>query len=203
MQKVKLTKNELKRQKDDLKRFTRYLPTLALKKQQLQLEIIKLLHDMETLETEIADFRKSVYEWVNVFAENVNLESLISIEKIEVSEGNVAGVDIPVFEKINFKENPYDAFITPLWVDYGIEAVKNILILKAKYGIFQKQLEFIKEELRITAQRVNLFEKVKIPEAKEAIRKIRIFLGDLETAAVITGKIAKKKIQKKIGTKLS
>jgi len=203
MQKVKLTKNELKRQKDDLKRFTRYLPTLALKKQQLQLEIIKLLHDMETLETEIADFRKSVYEWVNVFAENVNLESLISIEKIEVSEGNVAGVDIPVFEKINFKENPYDAFITPLWVDYGIEAVKNILILKAKYGIFQKQLEFIREELRITSQRVNLFEKVKIPEAKEAIRKIRIFLGDLETAAVITGKIAKKKIQKKIGTKLS
>jgi V/A-type H+-transporting ATPase subunit D len=31
MAKIKYTKNELKRQKDNLKRFTRYLPTLELK----------------------------------------------------------------------------------------------------------------------------------------------------------------------------
>ncbi|MFP4153920.1 MAG: V-type ATP synthase subunit D, partial [Alkalispirochaeta sp.] len=36
---VKLTKNELKKQKDALKRFQRYLPTLQLKKQQLQMVI--------------------------------------------------------------------------------------------------------------------------------------------------------------------
>ena len=33
---IKLTKNELKKQKDNLKQFQRYLPTLQLKKQQLQ-----------------------------------------------------------------------------------------------------------------------------------------------------------------------
>ena len=36
---IKLTKNELKTQKDALKMYQRYLPTLTLKKQQLQTEI--------------------------------------------------------------------------------------------------------------------------------------------------------------------
>ena len=39
MAKIKLTKNELKVQKDALKMYKRYLPTLMLKKQQLQTEI--------------------------------------------------------------------------------------------------------------------------------------------------------------------
>ena len=39
MAKIKLTKNELKVQKDALKMYRRYLPTLTLKKQQLQAEI--------------------------------------------------------------------------------------------------------------------------------------------------------------------
>lgn len=42
MAKIKLTKNELKTQRDALKRFQRYLPTLQLKKQQLQMEMRKL-----------------------------------------------------------------------------------------------------------------------------------------------------------------
>ena len=42
MAKIKFTKNELKKQKDALKRFLRYLPTLMLKKQQLQMEIRKI-----------------------------------------------------------------------------------------------------------------------------------------------------------------
>ena len=39
MGKVKNTKTELKAQRDSLKRYRRYLPTLQLKKQQLQMEI--------------------------------------------------------------------------------------------------------------------------------------------------------------------
>ena len=40
MAKIKYTKNELKAQKENLKRFTRYLPTLELKKKQLLMEIM-------------------------------------------------------------------------------------------------------------------------------------------------------------------
>ena len=39
---VKLTKNELKVQKDRLKQFQRYLPTLQLKKQQLQSVVMQI-----------------------------------------------------------------------------------------------------------------------------------------------------------------
>ncbi|UCD54682.1 MAG: V-type ATP synthase subunit D [Candidatus Omnitrophota bacterium] len=199
MGRVKHTKNELKRQKDDLKRFIRYLPTLALKKQQLQAEIIRILHARDELEKQIEIFRESVYKWVAVFAEEVHIEKLVGIEKIRVSTGNIAGIGIPVFEKVDFRENNYDIIKTPLWVDYGIEAIKELATLKARSRVLEKQLELVREELRITTQRVNLFEKIKIPQARENIRRISIFLGDLQTAAVVTGKISKNKIEKKAG----
>ena len=57
------------------------------------------------------------------------------------------------------------------------------------------QFPFSSCVMRSTAQRVNLFEKVKIPEARENIRVIGIYLGDQQTSAVVRGKIAKKKLQ--------
>lgn len=199
VKKVKHTKNELKRQKDDLKRFTHYLPMLVLKKQQLQIEIIKILNLVESLEAKINSFKNVVYKWVGVFAEETHLERLISVGELRLSTGNIAGIDIPIFEGVDFKEEEYDYMKIPVWVDYGIEAVKELIILRARDLVLLKQLELVKEELRITTQRVNLFEKIKMPEARENIRRIRIFLGDLQTAAVVTGKIAKAKIEKKLG----
>lgn len=197
MEKIRLTKNELKRQKDALRRFERYLPALTLKKQQLQAELVKIQHQIEESQGKIFGFKESLKSWVAVFAEEAHIEDLIRIDKIEISNGNIAGIDIPVFEKVNFKEEEYDLITTPLWVDYGIKAVKNLLTLKIQLQIFQRQLALVKEELRITTQRVNLFEKIMIPQAKENIRKISVFLGDLQTTAVVIGKVAKRKIESK------
>jgi V/A-type H+-transporting ATPase subunit D len=202
MKKIKHTKNELKRQKEELKRFLRYLPTLLLKKRQLQTEIAKLLHALEELETEIAREREAVYEWAGVFSEGIEVADIVSVDRVEVLEGNIAGIDIPIFEKVVFTEREYDLMRTPLWVDYGAAAVKRVAAMNARYKVLLKQLAIIKEELRITTQRVSLFEKIKIPEARENIRRIRIFLGDMQTAAVVTGKIAKKKIEKKAEARL-
>ncbi|MFH1868916.1 MAG: V-type ATP synthase subunit D [Candidatus Omnitrophota bacterium] len=197
MEKLKHTKNELKKQKDALRRFMRYLPTLLLKKQQLQLEILKIANAIEKLEEEAAAYRESVYEWVDVFSEGVSIKEFILVDKVNTATGNIAGTDIPIFESIDFIEKEYDLIKTPLWVDYGISAAKEMIAFKVKEGILKKQIALIREELRVTAQRVNLFEKVKIPESKENIRIINIFLGDAQTAAVVTGKIAKKKIEQK------
>lgn len=197
MEKVKLTKNALKSQKDSLKRFQRYLPTLILKKQQLQSEILKINQAAEELESRVYDLRESVYAWVAVFAEEVGIQQLVSLDKSTTSVGNIAGIDIPIFENITFKEADYDLIKMPLWVDYGIKAAKELITLRIQLQIIQKQLELVQEELRITTQRVNLFEKVMIPDARENIRKISIFLGDLQTQAVVIGKVAKKKIEKK------
>jgi V/A-type H+-transporting ATPase subunit D len=102
MAKVKLTKNELKRQKDDLARFTRYLPTLELKKKQLLLEINKIQNHFERVVSEIESNDKKVAAWVDVFAEEVDLEPLIGIEDIKISNGNIAGIEIPIFEEVIF-----------------------------------------------------------------------------------------------------
>ncbi|MBD3426923.1 MAG: V-type ATP synthase subunit D [Candidatus Omnitrophica bacterium] len=197
MAKIRLTKNELKKQKESLKRFDQYLPTLMLKKQQLQMELQKLHRQMEQIKKERAYTKAQLYQWADVFAEEVGIEELISLESIVTTEGNIAGIDIPVFEKAVFREKEYDLEKTPLWVDYGIEHMKKVMIENAKMEVLKKQDELVREELRITTQRVNLFEKVMIPRTRENIRKIQIFLGDMQTAAVVTGKIAKEKIQKK------
>lgn len=197
MSKIRLTKAEFKRQKDALKMFQRFLPTLQLKKQQLQTEIIKLRRAIDEQQRKIEQFDQSINNWIGLFAEEVNLDKLISLKEINTSEGNIAGVDIPIFESVQFDEKEYNFMNTPLWIDSGLEAVKRRTSLLEEAKVIEKQLELIREELRITTQRVNLFEKVKIPQAQENIRKIRIFLGDLQTAAVITGKIAKNKLKLK------
>jgi len=197
MAKIRLTKNELKKQKEDLKRYRRYLPMLQLKKQQLQLEIIKVHQAIQDTSSQVNNLRNSVLKWVDVFAEKISIEELCKLEKINTEGGNVAGIDIPVFLNAEFTQKSPDFLLTPLWVDKAVAEEKKMLALKAKLFIYHKQIDVLKEELRIVTQRVNLFEKVKIPEACETIRVIQIHLGELQTAEVVRGKIAKAKIERR------
>jgi len=196
MAKVKLTKNELKKQKDSLKRFQRYLPTLMLKKQQLQMVIRQVESKVRQIEQERRTLQEELDKWIAVFGEDIGMEDLIKVERIERETGNIAGVDIPVFKSLELQEIPYDLFSMPLWTDRGIDAIKRIAELDARIDVLKRQIELLSDELRITTQRVNLFEKVMIPETKENIRKIQIYLGDQQTAAVVRGKMAKNKIEK-------
>jgi len=195
--KIKLTKNELRRQKEALQRFERYLPTLEIKKQQLQFEINRVDRAIEATLEAIARLEKEIFRWVDVFAEEVGLEKLFKVRGVKTDIGNIAGVEIPIFKQVEFVEEEYDFLTTPLWVDKAIEVCKKMIVLKAELLVYQKQREILKEELRITTQRINLFEKVKIPQTKENIRVITIYLGDLQTAEVIRGKIAKAKIEER------
>ncbi|MBA7629064.1 V-type ATP synthase subunit D [subsurface metagenome] len=194
MAKIKFTKNELKKQKDALKRFTRYLPTLILKKQQLQMEIRKVQTLQHKKMREQDAIKQEIMKWVELFGEEVSLETLIMIGSVQTAPGNIAGVDIPLFNKISFEEIAYDLFDLPLWVDTAVVKLKAMVALAVEIHILSEQIKLLGEELRITSQRVNLFEKVKIPETKENIRIIQIYLGDEQTAAVVRGKIAKSKI---------
>jgi V/A-type H+-transporting ATPase subunit D len=193
---VKLTKNELKKQKDALKRFQRYLPTLQLKKQQLQMVIRQVEQEYQNLIREKDQLRKDLMQWIGVFNDGIDLTPYAEVEKITSSTGNIAGIDIPVFEDLQFVDRRWDVVGMPPWVDGGIEALRSILKLDAQLKVLREQLRRLEDELRVTTQRVNLFEKVKIPETKENIRMIRIYLGDQQTAAVVRGKIAKRNLVK-------
>ena len=197
MAKVKLTKNELKKQKDALKMFKRYLPTLMLKKQQLQAEI-------RTVDIRINDlFRikerqdESIKRWVAIFGdEGVFTPETLKITKLVSGEGNIAGVPIPIFESVEFETEQYDLIEKPLWLDIAVNIMKNALSLNLELQCLEEQQRRLKKELQTTSQRVNLFEKIKIPEAKANIKKIGVYLGDQQTAAVVRGKISKRGMEK-------
>ncbi len=201
MAKIKLTKNELKKQKDALKMFSRYLPTLILKKQQLQMEIRGIESRRAFLRTRRDSLDKEFRSWIGVFGEAGAAYGddglpLMRIAAVRTSTGNIAGVDIPVFEGADFEFADYDLFLTPLWVDTALDRLKQALLVDLEIRILEVQIERLSAELRTTTQRVNLFEKVKIPETQENIKRIRIYLGDQQTAQVVRGKIAKRKVER-------
>lgn len=196
MAKIKLTKGELKRQRDSLRQYERYLPTLQLKKQQLQLEILQQSNLAAEKKHALEKKKEAVLSWAGLLAEpGVNLKEWITPFNILTGEKNVAGVDLPVFERVDFREADYDLFITPMWVDFAVEALRNIVTLEEEIAVIKKEINILRHELRITTQRVNLFEKIKIPDAMEAIRIIKIYIGDQMANAVGRSKIAKRKIE--------
>jgi len=102
---------------------------------------------------------------------------------------------IPTFDGAEFELGEYDYFETPLWVDRALELMKQVLLTDAESHVVERQKALLAAELRITTQRVNLFEKVKIPETQNEIKMIGIYLGDQQTAQVVRGKISKKKVE--------
>ncbi len=197
MPKIKLTKSELKKQRDSLKQFLRFLPTLQLKKQQLQLETRKSQERIALNTEKEVKFKSSIASWIDMFGSQTEIDQLVKLVKIksvDVEIVNIAGVDIPSYNNTIFEVDEYNLAATPAWWDDAICAIMSIIEIREERKILVKQFELISIELQTTTQRVNLFEKVKIPECKENIKKIQIYLGDQQTTAVGRSKIAKKKL---------
>ena len=194
MAKVRFTKNELKSRRDALRLYKRFLPTLQPKKKQLLSEVKQLEIRMAEKKEEDRKIRNDIASWVKLFSEEVLPEYLPRIKDVKRGEGNIAGVAIPVLEDVAFTHAQIDLFDTPPWLDSAVSAMETLMKLKIELEIMTEQRRLIDDELTATAQRVNLFEKVKIPEAKYHICAITIFLGDMQTAGVARAKLAKSKV---------
>ena len=199
MAKIKLTKNELKTQRDSLKRYQRYLPTLQLKKQQLQMEVRGVREEMLSLEGDIASLENSWKDTIPLLSgtDAGDTLDLVTVKDWHVGHRNVAGIDVPTFVSITFGVPEYDLFTTPVWYDDIVVMAQKRIELSLKQRLLSEMQELLEKELRVVTQRVNLFEKVKIPESKENIRKINIYIGDQQTNSVGRSKIAKGKCAKR------
>ena len=195
MAKIKLTKNELKVQKDALKMYRRYLPTLTLKKQQLQAEIRTIEAKAEAVRKAKTELEAGFGDWIAVFSERDAFpKGIITVANIRKGKGNIAGVDIPTFDGADFSRGDYDLYYTPLWVDIAANHMEKAIMLDLEAEVLYEQVRLLERELRATSQRVNLFEKVKIPETEENIKKISIYMADQQVSAVVRSKISKRKI---------
>ncbi|MCK5805983.1 MAG: V-type ATP synthase subunit D, partial [Lentisphaeria bacterium] len=159
------------------------------------LEVRLIREVLSHLDSEEETFRTTMDAWIEVLdgLHEKQLHDLLVVEHLHTGIRNIAGIDTPTFEGVAFRPAPYDFYATPLWYDEVLAAARRLVEFALRRSIVEKQLLLIEQELRVVTQRVNLFEKVKIPEARENIRRIQIYLGDQQTNAVGRAKIAKGK----------
>jgi V/A-type H+-transporting ATPase subunit D len=198
---LKLTKMELRAQQLRLSQLKKYLPTLQLKKALLQLEVDKVHNEIFLKETELAVSREKVEKYAKLFSDEAanDLFAAVSIQTVQKEHENIAGVEIPIFQNVIFAPLGYSFFDTPLWLDTAVVGVKDLIISRERLALLKEQKRLLEKELKEVSIRVNLFEKVLIPKAQANIKKIRIFLGDLQLTAVAQAKVAKRKILQRKG----
>ena len=196
MAKVALNKSSLAQQRNQLKLFQRFLPSLDLKRQQLLTEQKKAQQQLAEAETEIKELTDSLtglMEPLGAYA--IELTGLVTIDSVVVDEENIVGARLPIAREVKFKTAPYSMLAKPFWVDFLVEYLQRMCTMRVHLQVRQERVKRLNQQVRRITQRVNLFEKVLIPRAQENIKRIRIGLGEEERSAVVRSKIAKKKHQ--------
>jgi len=194
---VKLTKNELRNQQTHLAQLEKYLPTLQLKKALLQAEVQEVRLEIQRLEQIQQEKRQRVEAFSGLLATKTTIDPLqaLRIKRLSKRYENIAGVEVPFFEGIEFEDFQYSLFETAPWVDAAIVDLRALTEIHQRIDVAYEQREALDKELREVSIRVNLFEKILIPRATENIRTIKVFLGDQQLAAVSRAKVAKTKIE--------
>lgn len=199
MAEIKFTKSELRVQRQKLMQLERYLPTLQLKKAMLQSTVNEVKVEILRLEKLFHECRLTVSSSGVLASEQFgfNLSDCAKIEKVVSHYENIAGVVVPLFDRVEFSPIAYPLFSTPPWLDTFVEELRKMAVAKAEVKVMQEKKIALEKELREVTIRVNLFEKNLIPKTVRNIRRIRVFLGDQELAAIAQAKVAKTKIEKR------
>lgn len=196
--KILMNKNTLAALKIELREYNTALPVFEMKEQQLkevvqttENTIIRLKQAIEATDTETK-------KWVAVMAEEtIDLSEWVKVDEVITEKREIAGVAIETFKDIAFKDVEVDLFNTPLWVDAALEAIREQKTNRTLVEIEKRNLELLKEELAEARRMKNALKEVFIPETQENIRKIEIYLGDVERLAIGCAKLVKKKKQEK------
>ena len=197
MAKVALNRSSLHRQREQLKLYRRVLPSLEMKRMQLAAELVKARNALSAQETELAAHKATIAAQLPMLANReVDVSGLVRLESVRVGEDNVVGVRVPVLEGIDCVVADYSLLAKPHWVDTVVAELQVVAELWARLQLAHRRVAILEHAERRITQRVNLFEKILIPNAEENIKRIRIFLGDAERDAVVRSKLAKAMHQK-------
>ncbi|HKK76623.1 MAG TPA: V-type ATP synthase subunit D [Saprospiraceae bacterium] len=199
--KILMNKNSLATLKNELKEYESALPVFEMKEQQLKKAVESLENSIQKLEQSIEESRQKTKKWVAVMSEeSVDLQQLAVVNRVKTNNREIAGVRIDVFSEIDFEEVKLDPLESPLWLDAAKEVISD---QKTKYTMIEIErhnIELLREELAEARRMKNALKEVFIPETKQKIRKIEIYLGDVERLAIGCAKLVKKKKEKKKAT---
>ena len=196
MAELKFTKTELRVQQTRLNQLQKYLPTLQLKKALLQAEVSETRQEVYALSDSLELEKNAVEEYAALFSQPVPCDIMHFSKVVEIKRRyeNIAGADVPYFQSCTFEPITYNLFETPIWLEGAISGLRAISRIQAQILVANEKLVILEKELREVSIRVNLFEKILIPRCEKNIRKIKVFLGDQQLAAVSQAKVAKAKI---------
>ncbi|MBI1248014.1 V-type ATP synthase subunit D [bacterium] len=196
MAKLRLSKNSLQQQQQQLKLYKKLLPSLDLKRRQLSMEAKKAHAELDVAIEAVEALETNIGEELPMLAdEELDFSGLVKMEGYQVGEQNVVGIRLPVLEHVEFAVASYSLLGTPAWTDLLVQRLQDAAHARVELRIAQQRVAILDQAVRRITQRVNLFEKILIPTAKKNIQRIRIYLGDAERAAVVTSKLAKRKQQ--------
>ena len=192
MAKAALNKSSLHKQREQLKLYRRVLPSLELKRLQLAAVLARARRTLAREEAELAARRDRVVAQLPMLANReMDVSGLVRLKSVRVGEENVVGVKVPVLEGIDCVVAEYSLLAKPHWVDTVVAELQVATELWARVQLAHKRVEILAQAERRITQRVNLFEKILIPNAEQNIKRIRIFLGDAERDAVVRAKLSK------------
>lgn len=194
MARLKLSKHELARQRRQLELYRRTLPSLDLKRRQLTVALEAARRELAEVRARIAALERTIGEEMPMLADHeVELDGLVTMTALELGEENLVGVRLPVLRGVACEVADYSTLAKPSWVDFLVERLKEAAEERTRVQVAARRVSVLELHERRTTQRVNLFERILIPQALRHIQRIRIFLGDQERAAVARSKLAKKK----------
>ncbi len=196
--KILMNKNTLAALKIELKEYNTALPVFEMKEQQLKEVVQTTESNIARLKTTIAAINRETKTWVAVMAEEtINLSETIQVDQVLTRKREIAGVTVTVFQDITFKDAEVDLFNTPLWIDAALDVIRDQKTNQTLVQIEERNLELLREELAEARRMKNALKEVFIPETEENIRKIEIYLGDVERLAIGCAKLVKKKKEEK------
>lgn len=190
MIRYQMNKTSMQKLQKELKTRSDALPTLKAKETALRTEVKKAKEELEKLEsinkTLLEDQAKNYMVWREY-------PSVLSIGNVDIELKNIAGVKIPKLKEINFVVREHSLFAQRAWIPSGTETLKKMAKAVIEKDLMEKELEILYKARKKTTQKVNLYEKVQIPQFKEAIGKIKRFLEDEENLSRAGQKIIKAK----------
>jgi len=192
-----LNKSSLKQERSRLTTYSRFLPSLDLKRRQLTMELHRAQEELGQFDAAIRRLEASSRD-VLALAGSVDMKlgGLVKVRDVEIAEENVVGVRLPRLGSVDIAITDYSTLAKPFWVDSLIDKLHATLEARAQRTVARRRVRKLKQAVLKVTQRVNLFEKVLIPEAEENIKQIQIHLADAERAAVVRSKITKAKRRK-------
>jgi V/A-type H+-transporting ATPase subunit D len=192
MGKVALSKASLQKERDNLKLYERILPSLDLKRMQLTGELARARQQLVQDQEEVQRVGDLIAEHLPMLANReIDLSGLVKVSSVHVEEENVVGVKLPLLKEVEVTVEYYSMLAKPHWVDAYVEQLKQMLHVLAKVKVSEARIVKLGHAVRRITQRVNLFDKILIPETKKNIKRVQIFLADMERAATVRSKIAK------------